>query len=195
MKVRNQPPIRRSQPREQTRIEAGLNIANNRLENTERRRAAEFDLRRRQREQASEMEESSDDEFASDTELPDFYESDFESDDDNDDDDEDSTITITCMTTVRISRGTGWTRKKHERCSLRYLSCGISRPPPTPWMGPLMSHLTPEQIESDSGVVLLIAQANLLSLWIDQRSTRDQLSATNMWTPRRAKSICKRIRD
>ena len=114
------------------------------------RRAAEFDLRRRQREQASEMEESSDDEFASDTELPDFYESDFESDDDNDDDDEDELdyhhhlydhgedFQEELDELERNMKGVPYDISHVGYQDLRRLR---------EW-GPLMSHLTPEQIES-----------------------------------------------
>ena len=113
------------------------------------RRAAEFDLRRRQRE-VSEMEESSDDEFATDTELPDFYESDFESDDDNDDDDEDELdyhhhlydhgedFKEELDELQRNMKGVPYDISHVGYQDLRRLR---------EW-GPLMSHLTPEQIES-----------------------------------------------
>ena len=113
------------------------------------RRAAEFDLRRRQRE-VSEMEESSDDEFASDTELPEFYESDFESDDDNDDDDEDELdyhhhlydhgedFKEELDELQRNMKGVPYDISHVGYQDLRRLR---------EW-GPLMSHLTPEQIES-----------------------------------------------
>ena len=114
------------------------------------RRAAEFDLRRRQREQASEMEESSDDEFASDTELPDFYESDFESDDNNDDDDDDELdyhhhlydhgedFQEELDELERNMKGVPYDISHVGFQDLRRLR---------EW-GPLMSYMTPEQIES-----------------------------------------------